>query len=455
VRLRAGIPEALRLRPGPIAHPARLLPLGLLALVLAGTLLLELPVSRSGPGSAPLRTALLSATSAVTATGLSTVDTGTYWSGFGQVVLLVLMQVGGLGMMVAASLLGLVVLGRLGLRSRLLSRSATGTVDLGTVRRIVVGTIVLALAIEAVVVVAVALRLWLHYGESFGRALWLGTFHAVSAFTNAGFTLWPDSLARFAPDPWILAPTAAAFVLGGLGYPVLLETLRVRPARLWSVHTRLTLVVSAVLLVVGPLVVTLGEWRNPATLGALDVPGRLLAGAFGGISPRSAGFATFDYGHADASTMLFTSVLMVIGGASGSTAGGIKVTTVALIVLAVVAEVRGHPDVDAFGRRIAPATVRQAIAVSGMAFALVVAASLTLLELTGENLDAVLFEVSSAFGSSGLSVGLTPRLPAAGQYLLVAVMLAGRLGPITLATALALRHTRRAFRNPEARPIVG
>jgi trk system potassium uptake protein TrkH len=253
----------------------------------------------------------------------------------------------------------------------------------------------------------------------------------------------------------ILLPIAAATVIGGLGYPVLLEVLRVRPAHRWSVHTRITLVATLILLVVGPLVVSLSEWTNPSTLGHLDTTGRVLSGTFGGIAPRSSGLATFDYAHADASTLLLTDVLMLIGAGSGGTGGGIKVTTLSVLVLAVLAEVRGQSDVPAFGRRIAPATVRQALAVCGLAAALLLTASIALLEMTGADFDHVAFEVTSAFGNVGLTTGLSRRLPAAGQYLLVILMLVGRVGPIALATTLALRPNRRPFRQPEARPILG
>jgi Trk-type K+ transport system membrane component len=438
-------------------HPARSLVLAIVAVAVAGTLLLMLPVARAGAGTggAPWHVALFTATSATSVTGLVVVDTGTYWSPFGHAVLLVLIQIGGLGVMTAASLLGLVVAGRLGLRTRLLAQSETQTVDLGTVRRVVVGSTVMVFAVEAVMVVVLTLRLWLSHGYGLGEALWSGVFHAVSAFNNAGFALWPDSLVRFSSDGVVLGAVSVAVILGGLGYPVLIEALRVRPASRWSVHTYLTLWVSAALTVLGALVVTLGEWRNPATLGSMSTVEKLLSGIFGGITPRSAGFATFDFAQADASTKLSTDLLMLVGGGSGSTAGGIKVTTLAVLVLAVLAEVRGNRDVDVHGRRLSSAIVRQAIAVAAFTFTIVVAATLTLLELTGEPLDTVIFEVASAFSTCGLTTGLSARLPVPEQLILCVLMLVGRVGPITFATALALRQARQAYRNPVARPIVG
>lgn len=440
-------------------HPSRWVISALLLVTVAGTVLLMLPVARSGPvastGGAPWHVALFTATSAASVTGLTVVDTGSYWSPFGHTVILLLAQLGGLGLMTAASLLGLVVAGRLGLRTRLLAQSEAETIDLGTVRRVVVGSAVLVLAVEAVLFVVLTARLWLGDGYGFGRAAWYGLFHAVSAFNNAGFSLWSDSLSRFASDGFVLAVMGVAIVLGGLGYPVLMEVLRVRPTSRWSVHTYLTLWVSAILVVLGSLVIIVSEWRNPGTLGPLDPSGKVASGVFAGITPRSAGFNTFDVAKADDSTLLFTILLMLIGGGSGSTAGGIKVTTLAVLVLAVVAEVRGNEDVDVHGRRLAAGVVRQAIAVAAFTFSIVFVACLALLELSGERLQDVLFEVSSAFSTCGLSTGLSARLDTPEQLIMIVLMLVGRAGPITFATALALRQTTRAYRNPQARPIVG
>jgi Trk-type K+ transport system membrane component len=248
---------------------------------------------------------------------------------------------------------------------------------------------------------------------------------------------------------------AIAFVVGGLGYPVLLEVSTVRPVQRWSLHTRLTLIGTALLAVIGPLVVLAAEWDNPRTLGRLDPSGRVLEATFAGLSPRSAGLSTFGYEYAHPATRLVTDLLMMIGGGSGSTAGGIKVTTVAVLLLAVLAEVRGLRDVEVLGRRIGPSTVRQAIAVVGLALTVVGLATLTLLPLSGTDLDATLFEVTSAFGCSGLTTGITQRLPFAGQLVVVLLGIAGRVGPIGVGTALALRRIRRAYRNPEARPVIG
>jgi trk system potassium uptake protein TrkH len=436
-------------------YPVRAALAAVLTVVLVGTAMLLLPGTRASGGSASLLVALFSASSAVCASGLSVVDTGSYWSGSGQLVLLVLMEVGGLGVMIVASLLALTVADRLGLSTRLLADSRTGRVDANTVRRVVSGTLLLAVSIELIGVLVLTLRLWLAHGYPIGRAVWFGTFHSVSAFTNSGLTLWPDSLIGLGPDGLILLVLAIAFVLGGLGYPVLLELATVRPARRWSLHTKLTIAGTAVLAVIGPLLVLIVEWGNPATLGRLSTSGRLIEGVFAGLSPRSAGLATLDLSAARPATRLAVDLLMLIGGGSGSTAGGVKVTTVAVLVLAVVAEVRGLRDVESMGRRIGSGTVRQAIAVVSIAAAAVVLGTFALLAISGAGLDPVLFEASSAFGSSGLTTGLTARLPDSGQLVIIALTLAGRIGPIAIGTSLALRQIRRTFRYTQARPVIG
>lgn len=444
---------------GPVSpgwrHPARLVAVGLIGLIATGTTLLSLPAATTGSGHAPLRTALFTATSAASLTGLNVVDAGSYWSGFGHAVILLLIQIGGIGVMSAASLLAVLVAGRMGLRSRLVAEYESRAVGLATVRRVLVGTLAVALGTELVVGLILTFRLWLGHGYDVGGAAWFGFYHAVSAFNGAGFALWPDSLISLVHDPWIVIALTVAFVVGGLGFLVVFEIARTRPVRAWTVHTKTTLTVTAILLVLGPLVLTLSEWGNPHTLGALGLPDRILSGVFSGITPRSAGFNSIDYGHAGTGTLLFTDILMFIGGGSGSTAGGIKVTTVAVLVMAVVAEARGERDVNLFDRRISAATVRQAIAVATLAIGALLIATLVMLEITGLPLDVVLFEVTSALCTVGLSTGITADLPAAGHYLLVLLMYIGRIGSVTLVTALALRTTTRPYRNPEGRPIVG
>jgi Trk-type K+ transport system membrane component len=255
----------------------------------------------------------------------------------------------------------------------------------------------------------------------------------------------------------VTLPILAAVVLGGLGFPVLLELVRDRlHPRRWTLHTRLTVVTSATLVVVGFVAVSLLEWGNPRTLGALSVPDRLLAGLFQGITPRSAGLTTVDFGQMHDTTWLVTDGLMFIGGGSGGTAGGIKVTTFAVLLLAIVAEVRGNDHAEAFGRAVPTTVLRQAISVLLIAVTGIALSTLVIMEVAPTvALDRALFETISAFATVGLSTGITPGLPTVAKLLLVVLMFVGRVGTISLASALALRTSRRLYRLPEERPIVG
>ena len=435
-------------------RPGRLLVTSFGLAIVVGTGLLMIPAA-STRGVTVLE-ALFTATSAVCVTGLGVVDTETGWTGFGQAVILLLIQVGGFGIMTLASTLGLLITRRLGLQTRLLAASATRSVGLGDVRSVLLGVLRVTLVVEVVTAVLLAARFSLGYGEPPLRAAWLGVFHAVSAFNNAGFALWSDNLVRFGQDPWICLPVAVAVIVGSLGFPVVFELARRRgrPSR-WSLHTKLTVLMTVVLLVAGTGLMLLAEWRNPATLGPMSVPSKLLAGFFQGVMPRTAGFNSIDVSSMNPGTWLGSDVLMFIGGGSGGTAGGIKVTTVAVLLAVLWSELRGDPDATAFDRRIAPVVQRQALAVASLSLGAVLLAAVTMTITSPFSADEVLYEVVSAFATVGLSTGITADLSPANQLILVALMFAGRLGPITLGTALAMREGQPLFRRPEGAPLVG
>jgi trk system potassium uptake protein TrkH len=441
-----------------LRHPARIVPFAFLCAIAVGTTLLMLPVSRAEPGHAPFVTALFTSTSALCTAGLTPVDAATYWSGFGHVLITVLTQLGGYGIMTMATLLGLLVSRRLGLRSRLMAQAETSMgLGLGEIRGVLIRAAVIMFASEAVITLIVAARLWLAYDEPLGDALWESGFHAVQAFNNAGFSLRSDGLLSFVGDWWVCVPLTLGVIVGGIGVPVLFELGRElrRPAA-WSTHTRLTVWGSLVLLAVGFAVVLGFEWGNPGTLGPLSVPDKFLAAFVQGTIPRSGGFNTVDYAAMNSDTNAVTIGLMFIGGGSASTAGGIKVTTFFLLAYVIWTEVRGEQDVVVGRRRIAEATQRQATTVALLGVATVAGGTLALLALTsGVPIDRALFEAASAFATAGLSTGLTPTLHESGQLILVMLMFVGRVGPVAVAAALALNTRRRLYRYPEERPIVG
>ena len=439
-----------------LTHPAQFVVAGFALAVAVGTALLLAPVSRRGPGGAGLVDALFTAVSAVCVTGLTTVDTASYWSRFGQAVILGLIQAGGLGIMVVATLLGLVVSKRLGLRTRLNTAAETKTLGLGDVRQVLVGVVRTSLLFEAAGATVLALAFGFGHGESPLRSVWLGVFHAVSAFNNAGFALFSDNMIGYSTDPFVSLPLCVLVVAGGLGFPVLFELRREwRTPPLWSMHTKIVMSSYAVLLAAGALLFWLLEWTNPRTLGPMSTAGKLVAGFFQGVQPRTAGFNSVPTGELNPETLLGSDVLMFIGGGSAGTAGGIKVTTFTVLLFVIWSEVRGDRSVTAFGRRIPRAAQRQALTVALLSVAAVVAGTGLLLVLTDFGLDQVLFEVVSAFATVGLSTGITAHVGTAGQLLLAGLMFLGRLGPVTLATALALRSRPRLYELPYERPIIG
>ncbi|MFZ2502235.1 MAG: potassium transporter TrkG [Nocardioides sp.] len=414
-----------------------------------------LPISRSGPGSAGFMPALFTATSALCVTGLSTVDVPVYWSGFGEFAILGMIQVGGFGFMTLASILGLLVARRLGLQSRLNAAGESNTVDIGEVRQVLFGIMRVTVATESVVAVLLALRFWLGYDVGIGRAAYLGVFHAVSAFNNAGFALFSDSMIGFAGDPLILLPLNAAIVLGGIGFPVLIELRRRLAPRLWSLHTKLTLTGTAVLLGASFLAFLVFEWNNAATFGSMDLPQKLLASLTASIQPRTAGFNAVDYADLHESSLFFTTILMFIGGGSASTAGGIKVSTFFVLLFVILAEVRGDRDAEVADRRLEGRVQRQALTVALLSVGVCVGSTLLFMLLEPVRLQLALFEVVSAFATVGLSAGVTPTIGVPAQLLLIFLMFVGRLGPVTLASALALRHHQHHYRLPEGRPLIG
>ena len=435
--------------------PVRLVPLLFLAAIAAGTVLLSLPIATADGTGAPLLTALFTATSAVAVTGLIVVDTPTYWSTFGQATILILFQIGGLGIMTAATLFGLMVGRGFGLRDRMATRIERNRLTGGNARAVLRLVLGVTIAVEAVIAVVLTVR-FASYEFTMGEAAWHGLFQAVSAFNNAGFSTFSASLMDFQTDPLILGPIMLAVFVGALGFPVM-EDLRengFRPKR-WMLHTKITLAGTAVLLAVGFVAHLAMEWSNPDTLGPMGVGTKMLNAAVHSVMPRTAGFNSLNVGAFNADTLMVNYVLMFIGGGSAGTAGGIKVTTFFVLIAIVMSEILQRRDASMFGRRFGHAIERQALTIAVLAAVLVLASTTYIASITTLPLEDILFETISAFATVGLSTGITAQLPPSGLLVLVVLMFVGRVGTITAATALALNARDRPFRYPEENPIVG
>ncbi|WP_298253866.1 TrkH family potassium uptake protein [uncultured Arthrobacter sp.] len=438
------------------SSPARLALMIFSAVILVFTALLSLPMAASSGTATPLHDALFTAVSAVCVTGLTVVSTAAHWSFFGQFVILLGIFIGGLGTLTLASLLALIVSRRLGVRGKLLAQAALNNAsrlgEIGTLLRIVITTSVIIEIVLALVLVPRFLIL----GEPWWEALWHGIFYAISAFNNAGFTPHTDGLVPYETDLWILTPLMVGVFLGSLGFPVIMVLVQVRHRfRKWTLHAKLTVSVSLILLVAGSIAWALLEWENTSTIGELNGADKTIHAVFASVMMRSGGFNLVDQNAMSPTTMLLTDALMFAGGGSASTAGGIKVTTIAVMFLAIVAEARGDSEVRAWGRSIPQGAMRVAISVIFMGATLVLVGCGLLLAMTDEPLDKVVFEVISAFATCGLSTNLSAELPPQGKYVLSALMFAGRMGTITLASALALRQRSTLYRYPDERPIIG
>ncbi|AZA08521.1 TrkH family potassium uptake protein [Corynebacterium pseudopelargi] len=440
--------------------PARLVASSFGSLILVGCLLLLLPVSKTGDGGADFVTALFTATSAVCLTGLIVVDTATYWTHFGQLIILILIQLGGLGIMTLTTFVSWVLAGRIGVRSRLNAAAEGRGRQLGEVKGLLIATISFTLAVETVLGIILTLRFHA-YGYDWAASLWEGTFHSISAFNNAGFSLKSDNLVQFVGDWIIILPISFAIIIGGLGFPLLLEFYRRWRARRrrqapprFSISGIFVMVGTVTLLTVGFVGTAVIEWTG--VLGHLDTPTKILSAFFHSVSSRTAGFNSVDIGAMHPNSLLLTDILMFIGGGTGGTAGGMKITTMAVILAVMVAEVRGDEHVLVHKRRIPNRSVRQAIAVTVMAGLLVVSA-IMLIMLVAPQFDPqrVTFEVVSAFGTVGLSTGITGDLPKVAQLIIVVLMFAGRIGPVSLVSALASRDSKRLYCFPDERPLIG
>lgn len=421
-----------------------------------GGILLSLPVSAIDGTSIGLMDALFTAISAICVNGLVVVDTGTTFSIFGQVVIMILIQTGGLGFMTLGVMVAIILGKKIGLKQRLLIQQATHSATAQGLVKLSIYMVLIAFAFEALATLVLTLRWQAEMG--WGQAAYYGLFHSVSAFNNAGFALWPDSLSSFVGDPVVNVTILVLFIAGGLGYMVVVDMLRKRSWRRLTLHSKVVLVGSGGLFAAGFLFVYLLESWNPETFGLLNQGERLLAALFQGATPRSSGFNTIEIGNMLAASQFMLIILMFIGAASGGTGGGIKINTFVVLVLATLATFRGGGQIHAFERKIAMETVMRALAVvlSSLGFVLLVSLMLTISEgMLEEHFLEVLFEATSAFSTTGLSMGLTGELSPAGKIIVSFTMFAGRLGPLTLAFALALKKRKSKIGYAEDHILIG
>ncbi len=445
-------------------HPTQIVVLAFGAAVAISTIVLMLPVSSASGEATDFVTALFTAVSAVCLTGLTVVDTGTFWSPFGQGAILVMIQAGGLGIVSFATVLGLLISGRISLSDRLNTFAEAKIVGADNVPKLLQRIILVYFGFEAILAGYLSFRLRNEYDMSWPDSIWYGVFHAISAFNNAGFSLYSDSLTGFANDAFFIAPVALAVIVGGLGFPVLIEIhekiwkLNVQAngkRKRFSLHSKITLWASGVLLFLGSLFIGLMEWGNEKTIGGMNLIDKFVNIFFASVMTRSGGLNTVDLAEMDHATWLGMDFLMFVGGGSASTAGGIKVTTMAVLFFIIYTEIRGETAVNVGRRRLPRSIQRQALTLVALSSMTILFSTLMLTALTDFSLDQVLFEVISAAATVGLSTGITADLPDFAQVWLSILMFVGRLGPVVIASALALRITKRHYELPKERPLLG
>ncbi len=448
--------ELNRVRAMFLVNPLRILPVSFAVIIVIGTALLLLPISTSGNRETSLLDAIFTATSAVCVTGLSVVDTAAHWSVFGQGVILALIQIGGLGIVTVVSIAVLLVSDRIGLSHTRVLGADVGTETYSGIGPLVRSVVITTLIFEVLFAAVLAFRFFVSHDYELSKALLHGVFHSVSAWNNAGFALYSDSFVSFAGDWFISIALCIAVILGGLGFPVLRAMARQKTQwHLWSLHSKLTVVTTLVLIVTGTFLFLVLEWSNSRTLGALPEVSRPLAAFFHSVQTRTAGFNSVDTAALGEESLVVSIILMFIGGGSGSTAGGIKVTTFALLAFVIWAEFRGDRDVNMFGRRISEEVQRQALTIALVAVGIFSSATLLLMMLSDVSLSIAAFEVVSALSTVGLSTGVTANEGSLSQILLTVLMFIGRVGPVTLAAAITLRSRPHLFRYPTDRPLLG
>lgn len=433
--------------------------LGFLLLILTGAILLNTPFATTNGEIIGFENAIFTSTSAVCVTGLVVVDTGTYWNTFGQTVIIILIQIGGLGFMTMASMLALLARRRISLKERLLMQESMGTYNLSGIVRVTRFAFFMTMTIETIGAIILSFKFIPMYGHA--KGIYYSIFHSISAFCNAGFDIMGGgkSLTDFAQDPLVSFTIMFLIISGGLGFVVILELLRFKKPKNWSLNTKLVMYSTITLLVLGFIFFYSFEYYNPKTIGNMDFGGKIISSLFGSVTPRTAGFNTVDTASLTPATMIITMVLMFIGGSPSSTAGGIKTTTLSVLFITVTSILKGKDDTEAFRRRIARNNVNRAIAIIGIAIAVLIS-TVVLLSITeaGSSFFEICFESISALGTVGLSVGLSAKLTIWGKIILSMTMFLGRVGALTMlfaATAKLKENQVVTIRYPEEKITVG
>lgn len=436
-------------KPGTPVSSSLVLIYGFAALIILGGILLWLPISSKTGQFTPPLTSFFTSTSAVCVTGLVMVDTADYWSSFGQAIIMVLIHLGGFGFMTSATLFLLAFGRRIGLREKVLISESMGIARLGGVVKIIGLMAVYTIVLEIIGIVCLYQVFSKVYSP--GMSIWLSSFQAVSAFNNAGFDLMGNfqSLVNYQDNPMMILTTAALIFLGGISFLVVADVIKTRGIRRLSLDSKIVLTTTAYLLAIGMAIVLVTEFNNNGTLGELSLPEKLMNAFFLSVTARTAGFSTIPLNQLANYALFFLMFLMFIGGASGSTAGGIKVNTFGMLTATIWGTLRGKENPGGFGREFASEQIFRALTILLISFGFIAVVVLFLTVTESFRFIDLLFETVSAFGTVGLSTGITPDLSISGQIIIMITMFIGRLGPLTLMLALVQRDKVSKYRYPQ------
>ncbi|WP_168122909.1 TrkH family potassium uptake protein [Paenibacillus sp. HB172176] len=428
--------------------------IGFAITILIGAFLLDLPIATVGDGSIRFLDALFTATSAVCVTGLTVIDTGTNFTIFGQIIIMVLIQIGGLGFMTYGVIIAVILGRKVGLKHRVFIQESTKSNTIQGLVRLVKTIVIISFSFELIGAYLLWLR-WIHE-MGVGKAAYYAIFHSVSAFNNAGFSLFSDNLAGFVGDPIVNIIISLLFICGGLGFIVMVDIYKKRRWRRFSLHTKIVLLTTILLSAGGFLLILSLEMLNSSVFGDLSIGEKLWSAYFQSVTTRTAGFNTVQLSGLLTASQFLIIFLMFIGASSGSTGGGIKTSTFMILIVAMYSTIRGREQVHIFKRRISYDTILRSLAIIiiSLGLVLIVAFMLTLTE-KGDEFIEILFEATSAFGTVGLTLDVTPTLSGAGKIIIIATMFAGRLGPLTLAYALARNKRSSKIGYPEEKVLVG
>jgi len=440
--------------------PVQIIAMGFATIIFTGALLLSLPIATIERVGTPFIDCIFTSTSAVCVTGLVTVDTGTYWSYFGKTVILILIQIGGLGFMSFATLLSLIIGKKITLKERLIIRESLNSTSLQGIVKLARYILVFTFSIELLG----ALLLSFEFIPEFGivKGIYYSIFHAVSAFCNAGFDLMGNynSLTAYSDNTLVILTISSLIIIGGLGFYAWNDIFNYRHTKRLALQTKLVITVSAGLILFGFIMFLVFELSNPGTIKPMGIKGKLLSAFFASVSPRTAGFNSIDLTQMTMASTFLTIMLMFIGGSPGSTAGGIKTSTAGVLFMTILSVINGREDTELFKRKINKETVYKALSVVVIALALIFTATI-LLSITerasGAPFEYYLFEATSAFGTVGLTLGLTQELTTIGKAIVALTMYAGRVGPLTLVVAISIRKRKRgnSIKYPEDKILVG